>query len=209
MADSTFLAEKLTERSLIESVLSSFYILDYGYIKAVNPNGTIDVVHAKKLKLLNGKELKQTETKNIEVLTLSGAGFSIKFDYRKGDKALLLGLKNYIPKAENVVTATETTDYQHYSRETLKALPLCVFNTSAKVQVQIADGTLKVNTEKKIELNGNEKHFVTWEDLNTALSTFLGLLNSHTHTGGGSGSPSSPMTFDISSAKTTTIVTGG
>ncbi|MBR5775011.1 MAG: hypothetical protein IKY42_01955 [Bacteroidaceae bacterium] len=201
MDNSVFFAEKYTERTLIESVLSSFYILDYGLIKTVNPDKTIDVVHAKKLKMLDGTELKQTVTRNVEVLTLAGAGFSITFDYKKGDKVLLLGFKNYIPKVEKVTSATETTDYQHYTRECLKAIPMCVFKDDAKATVVIKDG--------KIELNGNTKHFVTWEELNTALNTFMGLLNSHTHTGGGSGTPSTPMTLNIANAKTKTIVTGG
>ena len=128
MSNSVFFNEKNTEATLIESILASHYIIDYGYIKAVNTDETIDVVHAKKLKLLTGEEMSQTITRNIEVLTLCGAGFSFKFDYKKGDKVLLLGLKNYIKKVEDVTTATETTAYLHYTRETIKAIPLCVFN---------------------------------------------------------------------------------
>ena len=87
MANSVFKAEQFTERNLIESVLSSFYILDYGIIKTVNTDKTIDVVHAKKLKLLDGTELPQTLTKNVEVLTLSGSAFSINIEYRQGAPA--------------------------------------------------------------------------------------------------------------------------
>lgn len=206
---SIFLGQRYTDRTLIESILSSFYIVDYGFIKTVNPDGTIDVTHAKQLKTLNGETLKATVTQNVEVLTVCGSGFSFKFDYKKGDRVLLLGLKDYVPNVENVISATETTAYLHYSRETLKAIPMCVFNNDAKVTVQVADGTLKVGTEGKIELNGNAKHFVTWEDLNTALTAFLALLNAHTHSASGSGTPTTPMTFNITNAKTKTIVTGG
>ena len=196
-----FYGQKYTDRTLIESILSSFYIVDYGFIRALNADGTIDVTHAKQLKALNGDTLKATVTPGVEMLTLSGAGFSFKFDYKKGDKVLLLGLKDYVPKVDDVISATETTAYIHYSRETLKAIPLCVFNSEAKATVVVKDG--------KIELNGNSKHFVTWEELNTALNTFLGLLNTHTHSSGGSGTPTAPMTLDITPAKTKTIVTGG
>ena len=120
-----FYGQKYTDRTLIESILSSFYIVDYGFIKSVNPDGTIDVTHAKQLKALNGENLKATVTPGIEVLTLCGSGFSFKFDYKKGDRVLLLGLKDYVPKTENVISATETTAYLHYSRETLKAIPMC------------------------------------------------------------------------------------
>lgn len=144
MGNSIFYAEKYTERNLIESVLQSFYILDYGYIKTVNIDKTIDVVHAKRLKTYNGQTLPQTESKKVEVLTLAGSGFSIQFDYKKGDKVLLLGLKDFIPKAKDVTSATETTNYLHYTRETMKALPLCVFNDKAKVVIKIENGKLTI-----------------------------------------------------------------
>lgn len=214
---SVFLGQMLTEKSLIESVLASFYILDYGYIKEVKADKTIDVVHAKKLKLTTGKDLKQTVTHNVEVLTLSAGSFSISIDYKKGDKVLLLGLKNYIPKVKDVTSATETTIYQHYTRETLKAIPLCVFNGEAKVTVEAKEGTLKIDAEQKIELNGNDKQFVTWAELDSALKQFTTALKTHTHECASPGSPSGPasvvppatLDIDISSAKTTTVVTGG
>lgn len=213
MGNSIFLAERYTDRDLIESVLQSFYIVDYGYIKTVNQDKTIDVIHAKKLKTYNGQTLPQTESKKVEVLTLAGSGFSIQFDYKKGDKVLLLGLKDFIPKAKDVTSATETTNYLHYTRETMKALPLCVFNDQAKVVIKIENGNLDVKTNGKIKLNGDSKQFVTWAELNQALSTFTTALVSHTHVCAAPSSPSGPAvgvpSIDISAAKTTTVVTGG
>ena len=144
MGNSVFFGEQYTDRTLIESILASHYIVDYGFIKSVNPDKTIDVTHAKQLKTLDGQSLKATVTKNVEVLTLCGGGFSFTFDYKKGDKVLLLGLKNYVPKVKDVTSATETTDYIHYTRETLKALPLCVFNNDAKVVIKVEKGTLTI-----------------------------------------------------------------
>ena len=169
MSNSIFLAERYTDRDLIESVLQSFYIVDYGYIKNVNTDKTIDVVHAKRLKTYSGQNLPQTESKKVEVLTLSGSGFSIQFDYKKGDKVLLLGLKDFIPKAADVSTATETTTYLHYTRETMKALPLCIFNNDAKVVVKIENGDLDIKTKGKVKLNGDSKQFVTWADMWSSL----------------------------------------
>lgn len=146
--NSIFYGQRYTDRTLIESILASHYILDYGYIKTVNSDDTIDVTHAKQLKTLDGKSLPATVTKNVEVLTIAGGGFSIKFDYKKGDKVLLLGLKNYIEKVDDVTNATETTAYLHYSRETMKALPLCVFNDDAKVTVQVEDGEMEIACDK-------------------------------------------------------------
>jgi hypothetical protein len=155
------------------------------------------------------------------MLTVCGAGFSIKFDYKKGDKVLLLGLKDYIKKAQDVTSATETTSYFHYTRETLKAIPLCVFSDDAKVKVEVEDGTLKITTEQNIELNGNDKQFVTWSELNQALQDLWTAIQGHTHPVSTTGTAAaqsgtaatsldlSTVTLDISAAKTKTILTGG
>lgn len=219
-----FKAERYTDRNLIESILASFYIIDYGYIKKVNPDKTVDVIHAKMLKTMDGQSLRPTTTKALEVLTLSCGGFALQVDYKAGDKVLLLGLKDYVPKTGSVAIPTETTSYIHYTRETMKALPLCVFDNTAKIKVKAENGTLdvdaldtiKLNGKQKIELNGNTKQFVTWSELNSALSTFLTQLTTALTTTpiAGNGSPQPtwtelPTSIDISAAKTTTVVTGG
>lgn len=220
-SNSVFLEERLTERSLIESILASHFIIDYGFIKKVNDDETIDVTHAKQLKTMEGQSLKATVTTGVEVLTISGGGFSLKFDYKKGDKVLLLGLKDFVPKVEEVTSATETTAYLHYTRETLKAIPLCVFSDDAKVTVQVEDGTMKVDTQDKIELNGNDKQFVTYQELDNALQQLWAKVKAHTHPVSTTGTAAaqtgtaatsvdlSTVTLDISAAKTKTIVTGG
>ena len=222
--DDIFQAERYTDRNLIESILASFYIIDYGYIKKVNPDKTVDVIHAKMLKTMDGQSLRPTTTKALEVLTLSCGGFALQVDYKAGDKVLLLGLKDYVPKTQQVAIPTETTSYLHYTRETMKALPLCVFDNTAKIKVKAENGTLdvdaldtiKLNGKQKIELNGNTKQFVTWSELNSALSTFLTQLTTALTTTpiAGNGSPQPtwtglPTSIDISAAKTTTVVTGG
>lgn len=148
MTPSVFLAERFDDRSLIESLISSYFIVDYGFITKVNPDKTIDVTHAKKLVTLEGEALPEMTTTGMEVLTLSCKGFSLKVDYQKGDKVLLLGLKNYIKNVEDVTQATEMTSYIHYNRSTMKALPLCVFNEDAKVTVEIEDGNATIACSK-------------------------------------------------------------
>ncbi len=194
-------ATGLSDKDLIINILNNFFIVDYGYINKVNPDKTVNITHAVKPVLLDGTELSETTTDNVEVLTISGAGFSINWDYKANDKVLILGLKDYVPKVNNVKKAEVPKSFIHYDRSTIKCIPLCIFNSEAKAKIEIKDGT--------IAINGNSKHFVTWEDLNTALNTFLGLLNTHTHSAGGSGTPTTPMTINIASAKTKTIVTGG
>lgn len=215
MTPSVDMAMGWNERSLIESIVSSFFILDYGFISKVNPDKTINVTHAKRLKTYTDETLPEMTTENVEVLTLSGKGFSLNFDYAKGDKVLLLGLKNMVDKVSEVSQATEMTNFLHYSRETLKAIPLCVFSDEAKVKIEIEEGNLKVKTNGNIELNGKDKQFVTWQELDDALQDVWTAVQNHVHPTTQAGSPTGPSTtlaskmLDISGAKTTTVVTGG
>lgn len=207
---------RLSDRDLIEAIIGSFYILDYGYITKVNSDKTINVNHCTRLVTRTGEVMPVTVTKNIEVLTLSGKGISINFDYAAGDKVLLLGLKNLVKNTKNANQADDAKVFYHYTRETMKAIPLCAFNGDAKVKIEAENGTLKVKSDKKIELNGNSKQFVTWAELNTALTQFITQLNLAMTTTPiiGNGSPQAtwaglPSSIDISAAKTTTVVTGG
>lgn len=216
MTPSMTTAMGLNDRDLIVALISQFFILDYGYISEINADNTVNVVHATKPVTTSGKVMEQMTTTNLEVLTLSGAGFSLNLKLAKGDKVLLLGLKNYIKKVDEADQAAELKCFLHYTRETMKVLPLCVFNSDAKVTVEIEEGTMVVNTEKKIELNGNDKQLVTWSELNQALSNFLTQLTTALTTTpiAGNGAPQPtwtglPSTIDISAAKTTTVVTGG
>lgn len=206
-------ATSLSDRDLIAAIVSNFLIVDYGYINKVNADKTVNVTHATKVVMIDGTVLPETITKNVEVLTVSGAGFSVKWDYKAGDKVLLLGLKDYIKNVDKVQKAEEPQAFIHYNRSTMKALPLCIFNNDAKVKVSVENGNMTINTEGQIELNGNTKQFVTWAELNTQLQTLLGQLKIHTHpVSGAAAGPSADLAaavLDISSAKTTTVVTGG
>ena len=208
---------EFSDRDMITRLLASFYILDYGFVNKVNADGSVNVTHAKKHETLEGIKLPETTTNNIEVLTLSGAGFSVVWDIQPGDQVLLLGLKDYVPQVNKVTRATEQEAFIHYTRDTMKAFPLSVFNKDAKVLVQVDKGTLAIKTEKKIELNGNTSHLVTWEELN---NTLVAAFNSHIHTTSSSGGPSSGpkvmsgdppspvgLTVNISSAKAGKITT--
>ncbi len=149
-------ATGFSEKDLIINILNNFFIVDYGYINKVNGDKTINVTHSAKPVLLDGTELGETTTDNVEVLTVSGAGFSIQWDYKAGDKVLLLGLKDYVPKVAEVENAEVPKAFIHYDRTTIKAIPLCLFSDEAKVQVLVDNGKMTINTEDKLELDGND-----------------------------------------------------
>lgn len=210
---------KFTDRDLITSLLTNFYIVDYGFVSKVNDDNTVNVTHATKLKTLDGVELPETKTNNIELLTLSTGQISINMNVKQGDKVVLLGLKNFVKKVKDVTISQPLETPQHYNRTTLKALPLCLFNDSSQVVIEAEDGTLKIQTNDKIELNGNTKQFVTWSELNTALSQYVTNLNialaAATYINV-AGTPTPlvfvsplPSSINIDAAKTQTVVTGG
>lgn len=148
-------AQSLSERDLIASIVSSFYIVDYGYINKVNGDKTVNVTHAAKPVLTDGTELPETVTSNVEVLTICGAGFCVQWDYKAGDKVLLLGLKNYVPEAGTVKQAEIPKAFVHYTRATLKAIPLCVFSDEAKAKIIVENGKMTITTDDTLELDGN------------------------------------------------------
>jgi hypothetical protein len=89
-----------------------------------------------------------------------------------------------------------------------------LLNNDGSIDIQgSAAGEIKITAAGHVEVNGNTKSFVTGDELNTALQTFMTALMLHVHTCTAPGSPSSPptspMTLDITTAKTLTVKTGG
>lgn len=153
---STIQATGLSEKNLITAILANFFIVDYGYINKVNPDKTVNVTHAAKPVLMDGTELGETTTDNVEVLTIAGAGFSVQWDYKAKDKVLLLGFKDYVPKVNDVESAEVPKAFLHYNRSTLKAIPLCIFSDEAKVKIKVEDGTLTIECDKDVVVNATK-----------------------------------------------------
>ena len=59
---------QFSDRHLIESVLNSYFIVDYGYIVKVNGDGTVKVGHAVIPQTDAGDELQAMETDNVVYL---------------------------------------------------------------------------------------------------------------------------------------------
>ena len=98
-----------------------------------------------------------------------------------------------------------------------------------RIEVEVIDGQTKIystnadgseiksliflDNDGNIELNGNDKTFVTFAELDTALQNMISLIMAHVHTSASPGSPTTTPTasisVDISVAETTTIKTGG
>lgn len=207
------------EISIIKRVISNYTFIDYGIVQEYK-DGTIKVKLAHKL--MN----KDIYLENIEVLTIGSKALSTCYELVEGDIVELLSSKSFVDSIAELTVATINTTMP-YSNVTIKALPL-TGHDNAKNKIDIAedgsitivgngydititaDGTLKINS-KAIELNGDGKRFITWDEFNTEYQRVLGIIKGHTHTGDGySPSPTlTAMSSDISAAKTTTLKTNG
>lgn len=172
-------AMSLNEADLITSILSSFFIVDYGYINKVNPDKTVNITHACLPVLEDGTELGETTTDNVEVLTISGAGFSLQWDYKPKDRVLILGLKDYIKSVADVEKAEAPKAYFHYNRSTIKVVPLSLFSDEAKVKIVVEDGSFTVTAEDKVNLDGSDNGGVV---IAQELTTQLGYLTQRVDT---------------------------
>lgn len=176
----------MTDRDLILALLGASFIVDVGVISAVNGN-LVDVQHAIQPRS-GGEQLESTETKGVELLW----PYPVQWDVQAGDAVLLLGLKDYVRTVSGLQPGpTDVT--LHYTQETMKAVPFGTYNPGAR----------------KVYLNGKSKEFVTWDELNSALQGFVAVFNAHVHASGGTGTPVTPASLDISASKTTTVLTGG
>lgn len=146
-------AQRFTDRDLIESIVNSFFIVDFGFVTKVNQDGTVNVTHAIKNQTLAGETLPETQTNEMEVLTLSCGEFAVKFTPKTGDKVLLLGMKEYVKNTADVKTATLPDVFLHYSQNTMKALPISAFNSEAKIKLEVDDGKINLTTDGEITID--------------------------------------------------------
>ena len=205
--------------TIIKRVISNYTFIDYGIVQEYK-DGVIKVKLAHKL--MN----KDVFLENIEVLTIGSKALSTRYKLVEGDIVELVSSKSLVDSIAELTVATINTTMP-YSNVTIKALPL-TGHDKAKNKIDIAedgsitivgngygiiittDGTLKINS-KAIELNGDGKRLVTWDELNTEYQRVLGLIKSHVHVGNGfSPSPAlGLLSSDLSAAKTTTLKTNG
>lgn len=132
----------------------------------------------------------------VGVYTRLGAG---------GSRGIVIALHNY--QIEINISAGETALY------------------STTSDGKTVKGLIKLDKDGNIAFNGNSKHLVNYEDLNTALANFkssidaaiAGAITGHTHAGvtpgpsaSGPGAGAAPATaLDLSAAKTNTLKTDG
>ena len=97
-----------------------------------------------------------------------------------------------------------------YSRDSAGVIQSKILLTQKGEFKAISLGNTDIDA-KQINLNGSSKSFVTFDELDTALKSFMTMLNAHTHAtpSGASATTLPPLKLDITAAKTTTVKTGG
>ena len=130
-----------------------------------------------------------------------------------------VAIKTYIGEIQTAIIATadkvapstaagETRIYAYDANDNVKSE--IWWYVDGKIVMKNDSGTLTLTAAGHLEFNGNTKQFVTWQELQTVLTSLQASLISHVHPSNGAPSPGlAALSLDISSAKTTTVVTGG
>jgi hypothetical protein len=168
-----------TQSDILRSIVNHAFIADYGIVKQVNSDKTIDVTHAIMGQLINGDSMPVTETRNIEVLFPASAAFGQSWPIAVGDGVLLIGLRDAVASTKGIQAPTAPpNEFLHYSQNTMKAIPLQKVS-SPKVTINVtAGGNLEIqntNTGGLIQVkNATKSLYTVLNNIITHLSTFAG-----------------------------------
>lgn len=110
----------------------------------------------------------------------------------------------------NETIGSMTGKYPNLKYIQLKNGVSIAFNSEeTEVTIVAGDAEIFIDSSGKINLNGNSKQFVTWDELNTALQNMVKAANLLYLTAADNGVAGGGLSLDISSSKTTTVLTGG
>ena len=174
----------------------------------------------------NGESLQMPVITDVPVIMPGTTDAVVSLPIKAGDGCLLVfsekSLENW---ASSQLETVDPGDPRTYALTDAFCIPgLFTLNKPGKVgtgndlEILYKDSKVVLKDNGDVEINGNSKSFVTHTELNTAISTLMTQLNSHTHLVASLGAPTGPasastppVTFscDISAAKTTTVKTGG
>lgn len=139
-----------SEASLIDNIISTTFIVDFGTVTAVQVNTingqpvtVVSVQHAIELNK-RGTILPPTVTPGIEVLWPSSAGLSERGSIAIGDTVLLVGFKDFVVSVANPGPAPASNQL-HYCQETLRAIPLGTFKPGSTHTIDGSGSSLVID----------------------------------------------------------------
>lgn len=167
----------VSERQVIQSVIAEAFFADYGIVRAVNGNVTVDVEHAIRAVTRAGIQatsqvLDPTISKEVELLFPMMGGLSIEGTVNVGDGVLLIGLRGLLSSTVGITESKAPAEFWHYSQQTLKAIPLAGISTAS---VQFGE-----STGKAFLRNSSASLYTIMSDLYSALNTFATTSSSAT-----------------------------
>jgi hypothetical protein len=189
-------------------IFATFNCIQIGKIsKVTSSEQTVEIELQIKRLAADGTSTKYPVLVDCPYFVLQGGGAYIDMPIKQGDYCLVLFNDRNIDNWWSTANVADPATARKHSLSDA----LAVVGLNPKSSPLEMDGTkTRIINSDGIELNGNTKQFVTWDALNTALTTLCGLLTAHVHASLGSPSPSLVgLSCDISAAKTTTIKTGG
>jgi hypothetical protein len=208
--------------AVIASYLSGVFTAMPGIIQSYDKNTkTVSVLPSIKTTFLDGEIQSKPIITNVPVMFPGTKKAVMQYKLEKGDGCLLIfsseSLEKWINSSGGMV---EVGDTRRFALTDAFCIP-GVFPPKSPGKVASGDGLeiiydngkIVLTPDGKIELNGDSKQFVTHAELNTALQNFVTGLSTYLLTGANGGGPvvfaGVYPTLNISSAKTTTVKTGG
>ena len=85
-----------------------------------------------------------------------------------------------------------------------------VYSKDQETEIYNDATRITITAGGQIEIAGNVKHFVKWEDLNLSLQELILSLTTHVHAdpiSGSTGPPPAPFTLDLSASRTDNVLT--
>lgn len=192
-------------------IFANLNCVNIGKIESVKPaEQTVAVQLQIKRLAVDGTSTLYPVLVDCPYFVLQGGGAYIDMPIKSGDYCLVLFNDRCIDTWWDSANVSDPPLTRKHSLSD----GIAIVGLNPKPNALEMDGTkTRIINSDGIELNGNSKTFVTHAELDSALQTFITALNLHVHTSAVSGSPTTPptssMSIDISSAKTTTVKTGG
>lgn len=205
----------------ITAYLSGFHTCMPGEIVSYQSSKKVATVQPSvKLKMGSDESISMPLINNVPVIFPGTKDAFIHFPLKKGDGVLLVfsesSLENWIASGGGEV---DPGDERKFSLTDGFCIP-GLFSpkasskkvTGSGMEILYKNAKINLTDSGKVEINGNTKQFVTYTELNSALQIFLTALMAHVHTctapGSHSSAPVSPITLDISAAKSIKVLMG-
>lgn len=169
-------AQTLTLKRVINSNIDAKYFSDYAVVTAVygDPVSTVDVTHFAPAYYDDGNNPVLSISKDVEVLYTATAGVSVEIPVAVGDTVLLVGSHSLVAQLSTVKDAPQKPgEGVAYTKETLKAIPVGVLDSSAGVYLRFKDGKVQLK-------NATKSLFTVLDNFEQALKTFCDPSNAQT-----------------------------